>query len=54
MSKMEAKTIYPRNIAEWHNWLQENHQEEKAVWVICYKQKASLYLKIPEFGKIWK
>ena len=35
-----AEEYYPKNKADWRAWLELNHQEKDAVWVIFYKVKS--------------
>lgn len=30
----------PKNAADWRKWLQENHETETSVWLVCYKTKS--------------
>jgi uncharacterized protein YdeI (YjbR/CyaY-like superfamily) len=41
MQKEEIETFYPTSQAAWRIWLQENHVEKQAVWLIYYKKKAN-------------
>ncbi len=42
MNETEIKSFYPTSRKEWRNWLQKNHINEPAVWLICYKMKAAI------------
>ncbi|WP_338375315.1 hypothetical protein [uncultured Flavobacterium sp.] len=33
----EKPTLYFKNHTEWRNWLHENHDKHKAVYLIFYK-----------------
>ncbi|AZA85275.1 hypothetical protein C1637_07195 [Chryseobacterium lactis] len=39
---MEKQTIYINASVEWRGWLEENHQTEQSVWVICNTRKSNL------------
>lgn len=41
MTDKEVKTFYPATRQEWRMWLEENHDQEKSVWVIFYKNKSN-------------
>lgn len=34
--------VYPQTIAEWREWLEENHQSVKSVWVLMFKKATSV------------
>lgn len=36
MNKKEIAVFYPENNAAWRRWLEENHRNEQAVWVVFY------------------
>lgn len=36
------KTFYAPSQNEWRNWLAENHQTEKSVWLIIYKKESGV------------
>jgi uncharacterized protein YdeI (YjbR/CyaY-like superfamily) len=38
MSINDATKIYPTSQEEWRTWLEENHIEQDAVWVVMYKK----------------
>ena len=40
MSKSTDKfeTYYAKNRREWHDWLNENHDKSKGIWLIYYKK----------------
>ncbi|WP_213083874.1 YdeI/OmpD-associated family protein [Chryseobacterium lactis] len=42
MKTMEKQTIYINASVEWRGWLEENHQTEQSVWVICNTRKSNL------------
>jgi uncharacterized protein YdeI (YjbR/CyaY-like superfamily) len=35
-------TFYARSRKEWREWLEENHQSEKSVWLILYKKESNV------------
>ncbi|MCF0054269.1 YdeI family protein [Dyadobacter sp. CY356] len=41
MIEKELKTFYPANRQQWRAWLEENHNNEKSVWLIFYKNKSN-------------
>ena len=36
------KTFHAKTVESWRNWLEENHQAEKAVWLIIYRKNGSV------------
>lgn len=36
------ETYCPKNRADWRQWLEENHQEKAAVWLVYYKASAKV------------
>lgn len=42
ISKEEVQTFCPKNRADWRQWLEENHQEKSAVWLVYYKVSAKV------------
>jgi uncharacterized protein YdeI (YjbR/CyaY-like superfamily) len=42
MPAKEIASFYPKNQAEWRQWLLENHLKEEAVWLICYKKSSNI------------
>lgn len=36
MNKKEIPVFYPESRMEWRRWLEENHVEEQAAWVVFY------------------
>ena len=40
MSPQENEMFYPENKQQWRQWLQENHESQQSVWLICYKMKS--------------
>lgn len=38
----EIETFYPRNQAEWRDWLEANHITKQSVWLIYYKKKTKI------------
>ena len=36
----DAEEYYPKNKQEWREWLEMNHKDKNAVWVIFYKVKS--------------
>ncbi|WP_321515859.1 YdeI/OmpD-associated family protein [Marinifilum fragile] len=43
----EAKEICPKNRKEWREWLQKNHKDKDAVWLVFYKKNS------PNFNLSW-
>lgn len=41
MTEKEVKSFYPANRQQWRAWLEENHDKEKSVWLIFYKNKSN-------------
>lgn len=41
MTEKELKIFCPANRQQWRTWLEENHDKEKSVWVIFYKNKSN-------------
>lgn len=41
MEKEAAEIFYPTSKQAWRQWLEENHQSKKTIWLICYKKKAN-------------
>lgn len=41
---MERQTIYIQAKAEWRQWLEQHHQKEQSVWVVCNTKKSNLPL----------
>jgi len=41
MSAKEIPTFYPQNIQEWRQWLEQNHQQMDAVWLVMVKKRAN-------------
>jgi len=37
----EVKAISAKNAIEWRNWLKNNHNKEKSVWLIIYKKESA-------------
>jgi uncharacterized protein YdeI (YjbR/CyaY-like superfamily) len=35
-------TFHAQSSAEWRNWLEENHQSEKSVWLIIYRKDSQV------------
>jgi uncharacterized protein YdeI (YjbR/CyaY-like superfamily) len=35
-------TFHARSRQEWREWLEENHQSEKSVWLIVYKKESNV------------
>jgi uncharacterized protein YdeI (YjbR/CyaY-like superfamily) len=35
---MDKKSIHPKSPAEWRRWLEENHDKENKIYLICYKK----------------
>lgn len=38
MANELIEQFYPTSQEEWRNWLMENHQTKKGVWLLCYKK----------------
>lgn len=38
----EIETFYPISRQEWREWLQDNHDKKKSVWLIYYKKKSNI------------
>ncbi|MDI9871736.1 YdeI/OmpD-associated family protein [Flectobacillus roseus] len=36
----EIETFYPKNIAEWRDWLEQHHQSHQSIWVVFYKKSS--------------
>ncbi len=34
----EIEIFYPKNKAEWRNWLEINHKTKQSVWIVFYKK----------------
>lgn len=41
MTEKELNTFCPANRQQWRTWLEENHDKEKSVWLIFYKNKSN-------------
>ncbi|QGK73636.1 YdeI family protein [Flavobacterium sp. SLB02] len=41
-TKDEKQAIYAKTRKEWRDWLQENNQTEKSVWLILYHKKSKV------------
>ena len=39
-SPKDIETFYPETIAQWRNWLQENHHRDQGVWLIQHNKKS--------------
>lgn len=42
MEKEISEAFYPANRIEWRKWLEENHNSEQSIWLICYKKKTNI------------
>lgn len=42
MEKEIHQTFYPKNIAEWRQWLEQNHHIEQSIWLVQYKKSAAM------------
>ena len=42
MNDTELETFCPSNRTEWREWLKENHQTHKSIWVIFYKKSTQI------------
>lgn len=40
MSPKEHEMFYPENKQQWREWLQQNHESQQSVWLVCYKMKS--------------
>lgn len=40
MTDKAIESIHPKSIAEWRNWLEENHTRTTGIWLISFKQAA--------------
>ena len=38
----EIEYFYPANKEQWREWLQKNHDQKQAVWLICYRKNAGI------------
>ncbi|WP_198288376.1 YdeI/OmpD-associated family protein [Chamaesiphon minutus] len=36
------KTFYAKSRAEWREWLENNHQSERSVWLIIYRKQSNV------------
>ena len=41
MATKEIEIYYPKSNQEWRQWLEENHLQKEAVWVVFYKKSAN-------------
>ena len=39
----DAEEFCPKNHEEWRKWLELNHDQKEAVWLIFYKKKSPNY-----------
>ena len=37
MTQKKIKEFYPRSTEKWREWLEENHETEKSIWLLFYK-----------------
>ncbi|MBK8242004.1 MAG: YdeI/OmpD-associated family protein [Saprospiraceae bacterium] len=42
MQKKEIETFYPTNRQEWRQWLLENHNKKKSIWLVHYNKKSNM------------
>jgi uncharacterized protein YdeI (YjbR/CyaY-like superfamily) len=42
MSAKDTKIFTPANREEWREWLEENHSDESAVWLVYHKKSSQL------------
>ncbi len=42
MSKEETETYYPDSPAAWRQWLEKNHHDKQAVWLVYYKASTGI------------
>jgi len=40
--KEETGSFYPSNRQQWREWLQENHDKKRSVWLIYYKMNSGM------------
>ena len=40
MNKKEIAVFYPENNSEWRKWLDDNHRDKEAVWVVFYTKSS--------------
>jgi len=38
----DINTFYPKSRQEWPEWLQDNHEKKKSIWLIYYKMKSKI------------
>jgi uncharacterized protein YdeI (YjbR/CyaY-like superfamily) len=38
----ELETFCPKNRQEWREWLQDNHNVKRCIWLIYYKKKSAI------------
>src|SRR5690554_1647440 len=38
MHKQETEIFYPTSVAEWREWLGENHSSKSSVWLVQYNK----------------
>lgn len=43
----EVEQFHPKNQAEWRKWLEENHENQQAIWLVLHKKKS------PNFNLSW-
>lgn len=42
MPEEEIETYCPGSRAEWRNWLEENHQSKKSIWLVYFRASTNL------------
>lgn len=40
MEQSSIEIFYPATVAEWRDWLEENHIEQQAVWIVFYAKSS--------------
>ncbi|MET7258736.1 hypothetical protein [Dyadobacter fermentans] len=45
MPPKDTKVFSPANRQEWRKWLEENHSDERAVWLVYHKPKILTWTK---------
>jgi len=39
--EQKIETFYPKTRQEWREWLQDNHDKKKSIWLIYYKKNSN-------------
>src|SRR5690554_22856 len=42
MREQETEIFYPRSVAEWQEWLEENHSAKTSVWLVQYHKASGI------------